>query len=82
MICGEDDTMCAHRCTHLVEHINAFDLSGAEMLCLATVNVSRNKVRTNNTREGEELIAKYRERVAGILFREGAFLKVKRKFNT
>ena len=32
--------------------------------------------------EGEELIAKYRERVAGILFREGAFLKVKRKFNT
>ena len=27
------------------------------MLCLATVNVSRNKVRTNNTREGEELIA-------------------------
>ena len=32
--------------------------------------------------EGEELIAKYKGRVAGILFREGAFLKVKRKFNT
>ena len=32
--------------------------------------------------EGEELIAKYKGRVAGILFREGDFLKVKRKFNT
>ncbi len=32
--------------------------------------------------EGEELIAKYQERLVGILFREGAFLKVRRKFNT
>ena len=32
--------------------------------------------------EGEELIAKHKERVAGILLREGDFLKVKRKFNT
>ena len=32
--------------------------------------------------EGEELIAKFKGRVAGILFREGGFLKVKRKFNT
>ena len=32
--------------------------------------------------EGEELIAKYKGRVAGILLKEGAFFKVKRKFNT
>jgi len=32
--------------------------------------------------EGDELIAKYKGRVVGILLREGAFLKVKRKFNT
>jgi tRNA pseudouridine55 synthase len=32
--------------------------------------------------EGEELIAKYKGKVAGILFREEGFLKIKRKFNT
>ena len=32
--------------------------------------------------EGEELIAKHKGRVAGILLKEGAFFKVKRKFNT
>ena len=32
--------------------------------------------------EGEELIAKYKGRVAGILLKEGTFFKVKRKFNT
>ncbi|MDC3093143.1 hypothetical protein OA410_04035 [Paracoccaceae bacterium] len=32
--------------------------------------------------EGEELIAKYKGRVAAILFKDGSFLKVKRKFNT
>ena len=32
--------------------------------------------------EDEELLAKYKGRVAGILFREGPFLKVRRKFNT
>ena len=32
--------------------------------------------------EGEELIAKYKGKVAGILLREESFLKVKRKFNT
>ena len=32
--------------------------------------------------EGEELIAKYKGKVAGILFSEGGFLKVKRKLNT
>ena len=37
---------------------------------------------TSDFGEGEELIAKYKGRVAGILFREGTFLKVKRKFNT
>ena len=35
-----------------------------------------------NVDEDEEFIAKYRGRVAGILFREGPFLKVRRKFNT
>ena len=35
-----------------------------------------------NFDENEELIAKYKGRVAGILFREGHFLKVRRKFNT
>jgi len=37
---------------------------------------------TSDFSEGEELIAKYKGRVAGILYRKGAFLKVKRKFNT
>ena len=37
---------------------------------------------TYDFEEGEELIARFKGRVAGILFREGAFLKVKRKFNT
>ena len=32
--------------------------------------------------EGEELIAKYKGRVAAILFKDGSFLKVRRKFNT
>ena len=32
--------------------------------------------------EGEELIAKYKGRVAAILFKDGAFLKVRRKLNT
>ena len=32
--------------------------------------------------EGEEVIAKYRGKVVGILFKEGPILKVKRKFNT
>ena len=32
--------------------------------------------------EGEELIAKYKERVAAILFKDGSFLKVRRKLNT
>ena len=35
-----------------------------------------------NFDENEELIAKYKGSVAGILFREGPFLKVRRKFNT
>ena len=35
-----------------------------------------------NFGEDEEIIAKYEGRVAGILFREGPFLKVRRKFNT
>ena len=37
---------------------------------------------TFNFGEGEELIAKYKGRLVGVLFREGVFLKVKRKFNT
>ena len=37
---------------------------------------------TFNFDEGEELIAKYKGRVASILFREGTFLRVRRKFNT
>ena len=32
--------------------------------------------------EGEELIAKYKGRVAAILFKDGSFLKVRRKLNT
>ena len=32
--------------------------------------------------EGEELFAKYKDRVAGVVFKEGEFLKVRRKFNT
>ncbi|MAP00520.1 MAG: hypothetical protein CML35_01940 [Rhodobacteraceae bacterium] len=32
--------------------------------------------------EGEELFAKYKGRVAGVMFKEGEFLKVRRKFNT
>jgi len=32
--------------------------------------------------EGEELFAKYKDRVAGVMFKEGEFLKVRRKFNT
>ena len=35
-----------------------------------------------NFDEDEELIAKYKGRIAGILFRRGPFLKVRRKFNT
>ena len=37
---------------------------------------------TFNFGEGEELIAKYKGRLVGVLFREGVFLKIKRKFNT
>ena len=33
-------------------------------------------------REGEELIAKYKGRVVAILFKDGSFLKVRRKLNT
>ena len=32
--------------------------------------------------EDEELIAKYKQRVAGIVFKKGRFLKVRRKYNT
>ena len=32
--------------------------------------------------EGEELIAKYKGRVIAILFKDGSFLKVRRKLNT
>ena len=32
--------------------------------------------------QGEKLIAKYKGRVKGILFKDGSFLKVKRKLNT
>ena len=35
-----------------------------------------------NSGENEELIAMYKGKVAGILFKEGPLLKVRRKFNT
>ena len=35
-----------------------------------------------NVSEGEELIARYKERGVGILFKYGHFLKVRRKLNT
>ena len=35
-----------------------------------------------NVAEGEELFVKYKDRVAGVVFKEGKYLKVRRKYNT
>ena len=46
--------------------------NGRPILCPVTLALA----------EGEELFAKYKDRVAGVMFKEGEFLKVRRKFNT
>ncbi len=46
--------------------------NGRPIKCPITINIS----------EGEEIVAKHEGRVAGILFKDGFFLKVKRKLNT
>ena len=45
---------------------------GRPIKCPITINIS----------EGEEVVAKHEGRVAGILFKDGFFLKVRRKLNT
>ena len=54
-----------------VDDLNHLD-NGRPIKCPITINIS----------EGEEIIAKHKGRVAGILFKEGFLLKVKRKLNT
>ena len=46
--------------------------NGRPIKCPITINIS----------EGEEVVAKHEGRVAGILFKDGFFLKVRRKLNT
>ena len=46
--------------------------NGRAIKCPNTINLS----------EGEEIVAKHEGRVAGILFKDGFFLKVRRKLNT
>ena len=46
--------------------------NGRPIKCPITINLS----------EGEEIVAKHEGRVAGILFKDGFFLKVRRKLNT
>ena len=54
-----------------VDDLNHLD-NGRPIKCPITINIS----------EGEEIIAKHKGRVAGILFKDGFLLKVKRKLNT
>ena len=46
--------------------------NGRPIICPVTLSLA----------EGEELFAKYKDRVAGVVFKEGKFLKVRRKYNT
>ncbi len=46
--------------------------NGGPIKCPITINIS----------EGEEIVAKHEGRVVGILFKDGLFLKVRRKLNT